>query len=205
MQIKHIESGATYTGTTDTGGSYTFTELKPGAYEILELAAPEGWERDPQTYTTTVVVGDCVTYTLKNDALPGLKIIKYDRLSHETMPGVTFRIWRDGELLGDYETDALGEILLTDCRPGTYRVQEVDTGDSEHLVDSTPQEIELKAGDSIKELYFFNDQKPGIWLVKVDSADPSKVIHQPGSASSGRRFVGPGGVHHRPERRNRPV
>jgi len=176
IQIKHIESGATYTGTTDTGGSYTFTELKPGAYEILELAAPEGWERDPQTYTTTVVAGDCVTYTLKNEALPGLKIIKYDRLSHETMPGVTFRIWRDGELLGDYETDALGEILLTDCRPGTYRVQEVDTGDSGHLVDSTPQEIELKAGDSIKELYFFNDQKPGIWLVKVDSADPSKVI-----------------------------
>ena len=176
IQIKHIESGATYTGTTGTGGSYTFTELKPGAYEIRELSAPEGWERDSQTYTTTVVAGDCVTYTLKNEALPGLKIIKYDRLSHETMPGVTFRIWRDGELLGDYETDALGEILLTDCRPGTYRVQEVDTGDSGHLVDSTPQEIELKAGDSIKELYFFNDQKPGIWLVKVDSADPSKVI-----------------------------
>ncbi len=176
IQIKHIESGATYTGTTGTGGSYTFTELKPGAYEIRELSAPEGWERDSQTYTTTVVAGDCVTYTLKNEALPGLKIIKYDRESHETMPGVTFRIWREGELLGDYETDALGEILLTDCRPGTYRVQEVDTGDSGHLADSTPQEIELKAGDSIKELYFFNDQKPGIWLVKVDSANPSKVI-----------------------------
>ena len=124
IQIKHIESGATYTGTTGTGGSYTFTELKPGAYEIRELSAPEGWQRDSQTYTTTVVAGDCVTYTLKNEALPGLKIIKYDRESHETMPGVTFRIWRDGELLGDYETDALGEILLTDCRPGTYRVQE---------------------------------------------------------------------------------
>ena len=176
IQIKHIESGATYSGVTGTGGSYTFTNLKPGAYEIQELAAPEGWQRDPQVHTTTVISGECVPYTLKNEALPGLKIIKYDRLSHETMSGVTFRIWRDGELLGDYETDALGEILLTDCRPGTYRVQEVDTGDSGHLVDSTPQEIELSAGDGIKKLYFFNDQKPGIWLVKVDSADPSKVI-----------------------------
>ena len=176
IQIKHIESGAVYTGETATGGSYTFTELKPGAYEIVELSAPEGWERDPQTYTTTVFTGDCVEYTIKNEALPGLKIIKYDRESHETMSGVTFRIWRDGELLGDYETDALGEITLTNCAPGTYLVQEVDTGDSGHLVDPTPQEIELSAGDGIKELYFFNDLKPGIWLVKVDSADPSKVI-----------------------------
>ena len=43
-------------------------------------------------------------------------------------------------------------------------------------MDSTPQEIELSAGDGVKPLYFFNDRKPGIYLVKVDSADPSKVI-----------------------------
>ena len=48
IQIKHIESGATYTGTTGTGGSYTFTELKPGAYEIRELSAPEVWSRIPR-------------------------------------------------------------------------------------------------------------------------------------------------------------
>ena len=30
IQIKHIESGATYTGTTGTGGSYTFTETEAG-------------------------------------------------------------------------------------------------------------------------------------------------------------------------------
>lgn len=39
-----------------------------------------------------------------------------------------------------------------------------------------PQEVELEAGDGIKELMFFNDVKPGLRLVKVDSADPSKVI-----------------------------
>ena len=176
VQIRHIESGTVYTDITGTGGSCTFTQLRPGAYEILELAAPEGWQRAPQTYTTTVVAGECVTYTLKNRALPGLKIVKYDRESHTVMPGVTFRVWRDGALLGDFETNELGEILLTDCQPGTYRVQEVDTGDSGHLLDSTPQEIELEAGDGIRELAFFNDLKPGIWLVKVDSSDLSKPI-----------------------------
>ena len=34
----------------------------------------------------------------------------------------------------------------------------------------------MHAGDGIKELLFFNDVKPGLWLVKVDSDDPSKVI-----------------------------
>lgn len=36
--------------------------------------------------------------------------------------------------------------------------------------------MELSAGDGIKELLFFNDVKPGIRLIKVDSTDPSKVI-----------------------------
>ena len=175
IQIKHIESGATYTGETSTGGSYTFTELLPGAYEIVELAAPEGWKRDPQTHTTTVVTGQCVSYTLKNDALPGLKITKYDSQTHTTMSGVTFEIFKDTVSLGRYETDAMGEILLTNLQPGTYRVVEVDTGNTTHII-APPQEVELTAGGGIKELIFLNDQKPGMWLVKVDSADPSKVI-----------------------------
>ena len=60
--------------------------------------------------------------------------------------------------------------------PGTYRAFEVDTGDEGYILDTTPQEVELHTGDGIKELLFFNDVKPGLRLVKVDSDDPSKVI-----------------------------
>lgn len=176
IQIKHIESGATYTGTTEAGGSFTFTQLKPGAYEIVELSAPEGWQKDPQTYTTTVVSGDTVSYTLKNQANPSLKILKYDRKTYEVLSGVTFEIFRDGVSLGKFQNDAMGEIFLPDLEPGTYRAVEVDTGSDGHILDATPQEVELKAGDGIKELVFFNDVKPGLKLVKIDSADPSKVI-----------------------------
>ena len=176
IQIKHIESGATYTGITEAGGSYTFTKLRPGAYEITELTAPAGWQRDPQTYTTTVNSGETVSYTLKNQANPGLRIIKYDRKTYETLSGVTFEIFRDGTSLGKFQTDAMGEILLTDLQPGTYRAVEVDTGSDGHILDTTPQEVELRAGDGIRQLVFFNDEKPGLRLVKVDASDPSKVI-----------------------------
>ena len=53
---------------------------------------------------------------------------------------------------------------------------EVDTGSDGHILDTTPQEVELSVGDGIKELLFFNDVKPGMRLIKVDSTDPSKVI-----------------------------
>ncbi len=44
------------------------------------------------------------------------------------------------------------------------------------MLDTTPQEVELKAGDGIKELVFFNERLPGIHLIKVDSADLSQPI-----------------------------
>lgn len=175
VQIKHIETGATYTQITNEAGVAIFNELKPGAYEIVELEAPDGWIKDGQTYTVNVPGQDTVTFTLKNSAKPGLRVIKYDRQTHETLPDITFKIYKDNQLIGTYETDRLGEILLTDLEPGTYRVEEVES-DDEHVVDTMPQEIELTEGCGILELVFFNDRKPGLHLVKIDSSDPSKVI-----------------------------
>ena len=105
-----------------------------------------------------------------------MRIIKYDRKNMVAMPNVTFAVYRDGEFLGNFKTDQFGEILIADAEPGTYRAFEVDTGDEGHILDTTPQEVELHAGDGIKELMFFNDMKPGLKLIKVDSDDPSKVI-----------------------------
>ena len=37
------------------------------------------------------------------------------------------------------------------------------------MLDPTPQQVELHAGDGIKQVVFFNGRKPGIHLIKVDS------------------------------------
>lgn len=176
ITITHIESGQRYTGETNSAGVAVFREIQPGAYRIEETAAPAGWLLDDTIYTTTVIAGETTTFHLVNKELPGLRIIKYDRKNMVAMPDVTFEVWRDGVSLGTFRTDEFGEILLTDVEPGTYRAVEVDTGSDGHILNTTPQEVELEAGDGIKELMFFNDVKPGLRLVKVDSADPSKVI-----------------------------
>lgn len=176
IQIKHIETGETRTGQT-RNGVIVFDELAPGGWEVRELAGIDGWVADTDTAQTVAVVsGEESTATITNKELPGLRIIKYERGSMELMPGVSFEIFRDAESLGIYQTDQFGEILLTDCEPGTYRVEERNTGGDSHVLDTTPQEVELKAGDGIKELVFFNDRLPGIHLIKVDSADLSKPI-----------------------------
>ena len=176
ITIEHIESGQTFTQETSSAGVAIFDEIPLGAYRIQEETAPVGWQLDDTVYTATVVAGETTTIPIINEELPGLRIIKYDRKNMVAMPDVTFAVYRDGEFLGNFQTDQFGEILLTNVEPGTYRAFEVDTGDEGYILDTTPQEVELHAGDGIKELLFFNDVKPGLRLVKVDSDDPSKVI-----------------------------
>ena len=163
---------------TEASGKY----IKPGEYAVTELVPPPNYEPTTEVQqikleldanSNPIPAGPLV---FKNLAKVGLKIVKYDRQSHRPMANVTFEIFRDGVSLGHYETNASGEILLTGIEPGTYRAVEVDTGDDSHIKDTAPQEIELTAGCGIKELFFFNDTKPGMKLVKVDSSDPSKTI-----------------------------
>ena len=176
IQIKHIETGETRTGQTNNG-VIVFDELAPGGWEVRELAGIEGWIADTDTVqTVAVVTGEESTVTIINQELPGLRITKYERGSMELMPNVSFEIFRDAESLGIFQTDEFGQILLTNCQPGTYRVEERNTGGDSHVLDTTPQEVELEAGDGIKDLVFFNDRLPGIHLIKVDSSDLSQPI-----------------------------
>ena len=176
VQIKHIATGATQSAQTNSAGVAEFSQLPIGGYEVRETAGIEGWQFDGETVqTVAVTTGETSTVTFVNKELPGLRIVKYDRTTLQTLSNVTFEIFRDGTSIGRYTTDAMGEIVFTDAAPGTYLVKEIQSTDT-HITDTTPQEIELQAGDGIRQLVFYNDRKPGIHLVKVDSADLSKPI-----------------------------
>ena len=48
IQIKHIESGAIYTGETTTGGSYTFSRIQPGHTKFWNCPPRRGGRRTPK-------------------------------------------------------------------------------------------------------------------------------------------------------------
>ena len=163
---------------TEGEGKY----IKPGEYTVTELIPPPNYMPSDEVQQIKLELdenGDPIPagpLVFQNLEKVGLRVVKYDRQSHTPMGGVTFEIYRDGASIGRYETDGNGEILLTGIEPGTYRAVEVDTGDESHLLNGSYQEIEIAAGEGVKDLIFFNDVKPAMKLVKVDSADPAKAI-----------------------------
>ncbi len=163
---------------TEAAGKY----IKPGEYAVSEIVPPPNYEPTTEVQQIKLELdadGNPIPagpLVFKNLAKVGLRVVKYDRLSHQPMNGVTFEIFKDGTSIGRYETKGNGEILLTGIEPGTYRAVEVDTGDEGHILDTSYQEVELIAGGGTKDLIFFNDNKPGMKLVKVDSSDLSKAI-----------------------------
>ena len=165
-----------YDRTTDKNGEITITDLEPGVYSVTETIAPKNYALDGKEHHVELFPGKVSEIILTNTLKPSLRIVKYDRQSHKAMEGVTFEVFRDTTSLGKFQTNAEGEILLPYVEPGTYKAVEIDTGDDGHILTTTPQEIELHAGDGVRELAFFNDRLPGLHLIKVDSADLSIPI-----------------------------
>jgi uncharacterized repeat protein (TIGR01451 family) len=179
VRIRNITTNTTQERITDSSGSAVFELLPIGAYEIVEITAPDGYALDLSVHTVNVVPlseGE-TSYVLTDKANAGLRITKFDRQTMTAIAGVTFEVWRDGELYGTYITDAWGEIALHNLPAGTYTAREVATV-APYVLDSTAQWIEIKAGQGyISEFVFFNLQKPGMRLVKVDSETLAPLVN----------------------------
>ena len=113
---------------TESVGRY----IKPGEYTVTEIIPPPNYTASNEVkqirleldeFGNPIPAGPLV---FTNLAKPGLRIVKYDRLSHRPMSGVSFDLYRDGAFVGRYETDAAGEIVLNNIEPGTYRAVDVN-------------------------------------------------------------------------------
>ena len=163
------EEGNSFDRTTDENGQIRIDGLEPGMYSVKEISAPTGYVLNEREYRVRLVAGELSTLTVSDHQKPDLRIVKYDAQTMQPLSGFRFAVYRDTKLVGEYTTDANGEIILSDLEPGVYLVKET-AAPNEYELDTTPQEIELEAGRlEAYSLVFLNYRKPGIRIVKLDS------------------------------------
>ena len=158
--------------TDDTG--VIAVELVPGTYTVTETDGEVAyWVNDPNpTRTVTVEAHETAVVTFTNQWWGKAKIIKtLANPEAGTVEGWSFEIQDSaGSVIGTYETDANGEILV-DLEPGQYTVTELLEDGSPWQSNPASQTIIVQAGQTA-EVTFINALKPGeIRILKTDRED----------------------------------
>ena len=160
-------------------GHYTLSGLSEGTYKFVEVSCEGNYILNATPHSIYVEPGSAMTtpyeLTVTNHRKLGLEILKLDRTSLRPLEGVTFSVYHDGELYGEFQTDENGLIYLNNIDPGTWTAVE-KASDDDHLLNSASQAIELHVGDPVRRLIFFNDLKPGIRILKLDANDLSTPL-----------------------------
>ena len=169
------------TVTTNQNGLAYVPDVTTGYYTVKETIAPAGYVLDTKEHSVYMNNYDPATtddprIAIENKVMPMLRIVKYDAQTKKPLSDTTFAVYRDTALIGEYTTDANGEAFLYDLTPGTYFVKEISAPDT-HVVNSTPQEIKLEAGEQNYTLVFLNYLKPGIHLTKLDSQSMTPLVN----------------------------
>lgn len=163
---------------TDEQGFISLPDIQPGSYVIQEMQAKPGYLID--STPKTIEIKNHRTYTVEffNQPKGALVVVKKDAQTGEPLEGVEFKITTaNGELVpnnggmtstnGIYRTNAEGEIVIEQLKPGVYLVTETRTLE-DYILDAPPQTVVVEAND-MQVLTFTNTKKGCLLIEKVDS------------------------------------
>ena len=157
------------TVTTNQNGEAMVENLQPGTYRVKETGGDtEHYNMDAGEQTVELVKdqAEIPTLTFANTIKKHFGILKIDSETHKPIEGVTFEIYKDGKLLGNYTTGADGRIWLPYAEPGTYQAKEVIT-DPKYVLNEKVFTIE---NNSEYPTFFTipNVMKKDITVTKID-------------------------------------
>ena len=157
------------TVTTNQNGEAMVENLQPGTYRVKETGGDtEHYNMDAGEQTVELVKdqAEIPTLTFANTIKKHFGILKIDSETHKPIEGVTFEIYKDGKLLGNYTTGADGRIWLPYAEPGTYQAKEVVT-DPKYVLNEKVFTIE---NNSEYPTFFTipNVMKKDITVTKID-------------------------------------
>ena len=149
FRVTNRSSGKFVDITTGTNGTVLASNLEPGWYEVYELRSPTGYVVDATHYDVELVAGKTAELTVQNRKRPTLTIEKIDSMTLQPLEGVVFEISiKDGKSLGQFATNADGQIVLKDADPNQiYLVKEVRALPG-YLADDTVHEFTLQEAEN---------------------------------------------------------
>ncbi|WP_058211187.1 SpaA isopeptide-forming pilin-related protein [Lactococcus lactis] len=164
--------------TTDTNGKIKVSDLKPGEYYFQETTAPAGYELNQQKvnfvveFQSTVKVAQVAVENMEKSG--SVVLTKTDGDNGKVLSGAKFSLYKkDGtELKSNLETNAQGQIMVNDLKPGEYYFQET-SAPAGYLLDSHKINftIELQTSNKVTKVLAKNLEKVGsVILTKSDSA-----------------------------------
>jgi LPXTG-site transpeptidase (sortase) family protein len=183
--------------TTTAGGSYSFTNLTPGDYLVVETDLAGYVSTTPNSVTATVSAGGSATvnfgdYRLPNAALSGILGMVFNDAngngvqdSGETaLSGVTIELRNDlGTVIATTTTNALGSYSFPNLAAGLYTVTETDPAG---FISTTLNHVAVNLSAGTTATINFGDQTSGAAQI----ADPAVTkFGSPTSASVGSAVV----------------
>ncbi|GHU80099.1 hypothetical protein FACS1894191_4510 [Clostridia bacterium] len=154
--------------TTGKDGVITLSGMAPGWVTIVEQKSKDGYILDATPHHIQLKPGEKHEITITNRRKPSLKIIKLDSVTKQPLQYVTFQIAvKNGASLGEYTTDAEGEIYLEDISPATYIISE-SKGRDGYIIADKSKEVIVEWG-KLTTVEFLNAPKNPLLIKKIDS------------------------------------
>ena len=161
--------------TTDSNGEILIPHVKPGSYIISEERAPANYALDAAPQVIEVGT-DGKTYRVDfiNTKLGSAQIVKKDAATKQPLKNALFTVYKaSGEVVGTYETDGDGMIILPHLANGWYKAVESRAPEG-YLLDDTPKDFQITGNDFVK-LVFENTKLTGLQLKKKDATTKSPI------------------------------
>jgi uncharacterized surface anchored protein len=153
---------------TDASGKILVTELTADTYLVSEVQAPDGFFLSEAPQIVIVKSNKLSVVTFNNEPLSGLQIVKIDAVTKQPIKGAKFTVYKQsGEIVGTYDTNADGVIILPRLSPGWYKAAESKASDG-YLIDDTPQDFQITSNQFVK-LVFENQPLASIQIRKINA------------------------------------
>ena len=161
------------TVTTDHSGVIVITGLEAGAYAVREIKAPKNYIIDETNLQTVNLKADgtsVVEVVFRNYPYGSIHIQKTDGKTKQPLEGAEFKVTEsNGAFIGNFTTDANGEILIPNLKPGSYLVTEAKAPDGYALSAGCAKTVVIGTDGKVQNLNFTNYKKLGVQIIKIDS------------------------------------